>query len=269
MMPNISTRSVCHYYKFNFMNILIIEDEKHNSDRLIRLLNSYDDNISVYGPLTSVGDIRCFFSKDVNIDLILSDIRLTDGLSFDALRDVTCNIPVVFTTAYDEYALKAFNYNGIAYLLKPIDKDELAEAIEKSKRLFAQSATNEIAEIYRLLQGKSEAYRQRFLVSEKDGYITVPTSEISYISTESGVVRLYLKNRKQYTVDMSLDDIDTQLDPMLFFRATRQHIVNISSVQRISNWFNRKIKIILSEYPDAEIVVGKEKVSRLKQWLDR
>lgn len=251
------------------MNILIIEDEKHNADRLMRLLSSYEDNITIYGPLTSVVEVRDFFNSKRSIDLILSDIRLTDGLSFDALEDVTENIPVIFTTAYDEYALKAFNYNGIAYLLKPIEKDELAEAIDKSKRMYSSSSAKEIAEIYRLLQGKSEAYRQRFLVGEKDGYITVPTSDISYISTESGVVRLYLKNRKQYTVDMSLDDIDAQLDPMQFFRATRQHIVNISSVQRISNWFNRKIKIILSEYTDAEIVVGKEKVSRLKQWLDR
>lgn len=251
------------------MNILIIEDEKHNADRLIRLLNRLDKDISVFGPLASVAEIHKFFQKDVNVDLILSDIRLTDGLSFDALKDIPDNIPVIFTTAYDEYAIKAFNFNGIAYLLKPIEKDELADAIEKSKRMFAPSATKEIAEIYRLLQGKTEAYRQRFLVREKDGYITVPVSAISYISTESGVVRLYLKNRKQYTVDMSLDDVDTQLDPMQFFRATRQQIINITSVERISNWFNRKIKIVLQEYPDMEIVVGKEKVARLKQWLDR
>lgn len=251
------------------MNILIIEDEKHNADRLIRLLQSMGEDICVHGPLTSITEIRNFFRQDRKIDLILSDIRLTDGLSFDALQDIPGNIPVVFTTAYDEYALKAFNYNGIAYLLKPIDKDELTEAIEKSRRMFATSATKEIAEIYRLLQGKHDTYRQRFLVVEKDGYVTVPVSEISYISTDAGVVRLFLKNKKQYTVDMSLDDIDSQLDPTQFFRATRQQIVGITSVQRISNWFNRKIKIILSEYPDAEIVVGKEKVARLKQWLDR
>lgn len=265
----ITTQSVCHYYNSVGMNVLIIEDEKPNADRLVRLLYSFHNNISVYGPLTSIAEIRNFFQKDVTVDLILSDIRLTDGLSFDAFTDVLDTIPVIFTTAYDEYALKAFNYNGIAYLLKPIDKDELAEAIEKSKRMFAQTATREITEIYRMLQGKSETYRQRFLVVEKDGYISVPVSEISYISTESGIVRLYLKNGNLHTVDMSLDDIETQLDPMQFFRATRQQIVNISSIQRISNWFNRKIKIILTEYPDVEIVVGKEKVTRLKQWLDR
>ena len=112
------------------MNILIIEDEKHNADRLMRLLSSYEDNITIYGPLTSVVEVRDFFNSKRSIDLILSDIRLTDGLSFDALEDVTENIPVIFTTAYDEYALKAFNYNGIAYLLKPIEKDELAGAID-------------------------------------------------------------------------------------------------------------------------------------------
>lgn len=177
---------------------------------------------------------------------------------------------MIFTTAYDEYALKAFNYNGIAYLLKPIEKDELVEAVEKSRRMFTpSSATREIAEIYRLLQNKSAAYRQRFLIADRDGYITVPVSEVSCISAESGIARLFMKDKKQYTVEMSLDDIDAQLDPAQFFRATRQQIVNISSVRRVSNWFNRRIKIIVAEYPDIEIVVGREKVARLKQWLDR
>ena len=251
------------------MNVLIIEDERHNADRLTRLLKGSFDNITVYGPLPSIADIRRFFNQPEKIDLILADIRLSDGLSFDALKDIPGDIPVIFTTAYDEYALKAFHYNGIAYLLKPIDKEELVEAVEKSRRLMAPSATKEIAEIYRLLQGKPEVYRQRFLVSEKDGYITVPVSEICYISSESGLVLLHLKNGRQYHIDMTLEDIDMQLDPLQFFRATRQQIVSISSVRRISNWFNRKIKIILSEYPDADIVVGKEKVTRLKQWLDR
>ena len=251
------------------MNVLILEDEKHNADRLKRLLSSSFDDISVCGPLTSIAEIRRFFNVPVKIDLIFADIRLSDGLSFDALKDIPGDVPVIFTTAYDEYALKAFHYNGIAYLLKPIDKEELAEAVEKSRRMIAPTATKEIVEIYRLLKGKPEVYRQRFLVAEKDGYITVPVSEISYISAESGLAHLYLKNKKQCRIDMSLDEIDTQLDPLQFFRATRQQIVNISSVQRISNWFNRKIKIVLTGYPDVEIVVGKDKVSRLKQWLDR
>lgn len=247
------------------MNILVIEDEKHNADRLIRLLEDTIEDARVHGPLASVAE-----RKAPAIELILADIRLTDGLSFDGLQDVPDNVPVIFTTAYDEYALKAFNYNGIAYLLKPIEKDELVEAIEKSRRVFTPtSATKEIAEIYRLLQSRSEAYRQRFLIADKDGYITIPVSDISYISTESGTTRLFMKNNKQYTVDMSLDDIDTQLDPAQFFRATRQQIVNINSVRRVSNWFNRRIKIIVAEYPDIEVVVGREKVARLKQWLDR
>lgn len=268
MIPEIITQSPCRYCNIMGMNVLIIEDEKHNADRLIRLLHSCHENIIVHGPLSSVAEIRSFFQNDVNIDLIFSDIRLTDGLSFDAFIDIPDTIPVIFTTAYDEYALKAFNYNGIAYLLKPIDKEELAQAVRKSKKLFSPAA-KEISEIFRMLHDRDKAYRQRFLVVEKDGYTTVPVSEISYISTDSGVVRLFTKKGKQYPLDMTLDDIEAQLDPMCFFRATRQQIVNITSVKRISNWFNRKIKIIILEYPDTEIVVGKEKVTRFKQWLDR
>jgi len=130
-------------------------------------------------------------------------------------------------------------------------------------------ATREIADIYRLLQNQAEVYRQRFLIADHDGYITVPVSEVSYICADSGMARLFMKDKKQYTIEMSLDDIDSQLNPMQFFRATRQQIVNITSVRRVSNWFNRRIKIIVSEYPDIEVVVGREKVVRLKQWLDR
>lgn len=177
------------------MNILVIEDEKHNADRLIRLLEDTVEDARVHGPLASVAETRDFLRKSPAIDLILADIRLTDGLSFDGLQGIPDNVPVIFTTAYDEYALKAFNYNGIAYLLKPVEKDELVEAIEKSRRMFTPtSATKEIAEIYRLLQSRSEAYRQRFLIADKDGYITIPVSDISYISTESGTTRLFMKN---------------------------------------------------------------------------
>lgn len=118
------------------MNVLIIEDERHNAERLTRLLNSSFDDITVYGPLPSIADIRRFFNEPEKIDLILADIRLSDGLSFDALKDIPGDIPVIFTTAYDEYAIKAFHYNGIAYLLKPVDKEELVEAVEKSRRMI-------------------------------------------------------------------------------------------------------------------------------------
>lgn len=107
------------------------------------------------------------------------------------------------------------------------------------------------------------------MVAEKDGYLAVNIDEVRYIATDTGVVKLYLSNGRQYTVELSLDEIEEQLNPTTFFRATRQHIVNINAVKRISNWFNRKIKIQIEDYPDADIVVGKEKVTRLKQWLDR
>lgn len=250
------------------MKILIIEDEKHNADRLKRLLHGSYPDAAIYGPLRSIEDIRSFFGNPPEIDIILADIRLADGLSFDALSDIPGDIPIIFTTAYDEYALKAFHYNGIAYLLKPVEKEELSEAVEKCLRMTTVSASKEIAGIYRLLSEKPEVFRKRFLVALNDGYITVPVFEISFISTDSGRACLHLKDKRTLTLDMTLDEIDSQLDPTQFFRATRQHIVNVTSVRRISNWFNRKIKVILAEYPEAEIVVGKEKVPRLKQWLD-
>lgn len=251
------------------MNILIIEDEKHNADRLVRLLKSIDNEAVIFGPLGTVSEVVTFFSQRREIDLILSDIRLSDGLCFDALDTAPSSVPVIFTTAYDEYAITAFNFNGIAYILKPVDKNELARAIEKSRSMLTHNTGRELSEIYRMLQRNSTAFRQRFLVAEKDGYLAVNIDEVHYIATDTGVVKLYLSKGRQYTVELSLDEIEEQLNPMTFFRATRQHIVNINAVKRISNWFNRKIKIQIEDYPDADIVVGKEKVTRLKQWLDR
>lgn len=251
------------------MNILIIEDEKHNADRLVRLLKSIDNEAVIFGPLGTVSEVVSFFSQNREIDLILSDIRLADGLCFDALDTAPPSVPVIFTTAYDEYAITAFNFNGIAYILKPVDKDELARAIEKSRNMLTHNIGKELSEIYRMLQKNSNAFRQRFLVAEKDGYLAVNIDEVRYIATDTGVVKLYLSNGRQYTVELSLDEIEEQLNPTTFFRATRQHIVNINAVKRISNWFNRKIKIQIEDYPDADIVVGKEKVTRLKQWLNK
>lgn len=251
------------------MNILIIEDEKHNADRLVRLLKSIDGEAVVYGPLATVSEVVSFFSENRDVDLILSDIRLADGLCFDALDTAPASVPVIFTTAYDEYAITAFNFNGIAYILKPVDKDELSRAIEKSRRMSVHTGGSELSEIYRMLQKSSTPFRQRFLVVDKDGYMAVGVDKVRYISTDTGVVKIYLADNRRYTVEMSLDEIEQQLNPSNFFRATRQHIVNINAVQRISNWFNRKIKIKIKGYPDADIVVGKEKITRLKQWLDR
>ncbi len=248
------------------MKILVIENDKNSADQLIQMLNDCYDEVSIYGPLSNIAEIRCFFQEEVTIDIILSDIKLDDGLSFDALVDMPNNTSVIFTTTHDEYAIKAFNYNCIAYLLKPIKRDELMISIDKYKRML--SYIKEMAGIYHQVHNK-EIYRQRFLVVEKDGYISIPASEVSYISSELGIVHLFLKNNKRYMIDMSLEEIYSQLDPSCFFRATRQHIVNISSVARLTNWFNRKMKIILSEYPKTEIVISKEKVTRIKKWLDQ
>lgn len=252
------------------MNILIIEDERHSADRLVRILRNLYGDVTVFGPLASVAETRNFFSGNKDIDLILSDIRLTDGLSFDAFDEAPDSVPVIFTTAYDEYAIKAFDYNGIAYILKPVEPEELEKAVEKSRRMLgSKSGGKELSEIYRILTQSPGNFRQRFLVAEKDGYSYVNVVNVACIAADEGLTRLCLTDKRMITVDLSLDEIEAQLDPSDFFRATRRHIVNIRSVRRISNWFNRKIKIIVEEFPNMEIVVGKEKATRLKLWLDR
>ena len=248
------------------MKILVIENERNIANQLIQMLNDCYDDVSIYGPLANSSEIRCFFQGDVSIDIILCDIKLDDGMSFEALVEIPNYIPVIFTTAHDEYAIKAFKYNGIAYLLKPINRDELTKSIDKCYRMLPYIKEN--AGIYKQALN-DKIYRQRFLVRDKDGYISIPASEVSYISSEMGIVSIFLKNDKRFMIDMSLEEIYSQLDPSCFFRANRQNIINISSVSRLNNWFNRKMKVVLTDYPKAEIVISKERVTQIKKWLDQ
>ena len=246
------------------MRILIIEDETPNFLKLQKMINSMPIDAEIVGPVDTVAESREKLGEG-GFDLIIADIRLSDGLIFDAFEGVTGETPVIFTTAYDEYAIRAFKYNGIDYLLKPIDATELAAAIERASHASASRST--LSELYRMLAGERRQYRKRFLVADRDGFLAVSADDASYLFSEGGVTQLFLKDHRHFILDSSLEELEGQLDPADFLRVTRQHIVRIDSVGRLVNWFNRKMKVVLTEYPDEEIVVGKDKTSRLKQWL--
>lgn len=250
------------------MKILILEDEEPNFMRLQKLLLSLRDKAEIIGPIDNIMDARTFLASN-KVDLILADIRLSDGLAFEAFDETTIKCPVIFTTAYDEYAIKAFKYNGIDYLLKPIVKKELAVALDKYDSRNQENGSQSLDELYNLLRKDCSKYRQRFLVSDKDGLISVATDDIRYIATDTGIVKLYLTRKRSHVIDISLDEIERQLDPDKFLRVTRNHIINISAVERLTTWFSRKTKIQIADWPDAEIFVTKEKAPALRQWLDR
>ena len=254
------------------MKILIIEDEQSNADRLQRMLQGEHEIVSV---LASNAEVKAFFADSAHsdVELILSDIQLGDGLSFDSLRTVPENIPVIFTTAYDQYAVQAFHFNSLDYLLKPIDADELHAALEKvssAKFQVSSSTTDAIAQLLESVKSQSIRYRERFLIPHRaDEFLIIPVSDVSHITIRDGVVRLCTRQGKYFTLNLTLEEVEAQLDPQRFMRVNRQFIVSATAVQKLSTYFLGKMRIHMTATPDEEIIVSKDKVATVKRWLDR
>lgn len=259
------------------MKTLIIEDEYRNYNRLRKMLLAYEPDMIVEGPLETVAETKRWLSAHKGVgapDLILADIRLGDGISFDALHDIDDNSMLVFTTAYDEYALQAFRYNGIAYLMKPVEEDELRQTLDRIKRTKDNGLRNVTSELNNLLlQMKADEYhyRERFLVPYKDGFEVVNVNDIAFICTEFKDTRIYLSTKKKggYSISMSLDEIERQLNPQRFFRINRQFIVGISAVAGLKNYFGGKLRVCILGYEDVEVMCSRDKATALKEWLNR
>ena len=266
------------------MKILIIEDEQSSADRLHRMLESEHE---ILGVCASNAEVRAFFAGEnsTEVDLILSDIQLGDGLSFESLREVPAVIPVIFTTAFDHYAVQAFKFNSIDYLLKPIDREELHAALVKVKPnapivtddsisdvpspTRSLSTTDAIAQLLASVKSQTIRYRERFLIPHRaDEYLIVPVGDVSHITIRDGVVRLCTVSGDTHALLMTLEEAENQLDPQRFMRVNRQFIVSAAAVTKLSTHFLGKIRIHVAAFPDAEIIVSKEKVSMVKHWLD-
>ncbi len=252
------------------MKILIIEDEQSNADRLRRMIESEHE---IVGVCASNAEVRTFFTGKADVDLILSDIQLGDGLSFESLRTVSDAIPVIFTTAYDHYAVQAFRFNSIDYLLKPIDSEELHTALAKVKQFSTfnsqLSTTNAIAQLLESVKSQTIRYRERFLIPHRsDEFQIIPVSEVSHITIRDGVVRLCTLQGKTHQLSMTLEEAESQLDPMRFMRVNRQFIISAAAVDKLSTYFLGKMRIHIAGFPNTEIIVSKDKVATVKRWLD-
>ena len=212
-----------------------------------------------------------------NINLILSDIQLGDGLSFESLRTVPESIPVIFTTAFDHYAVQAFRFNSIDYLLKPIDSEELHAALAKVKPIInsqlsivnSVSTTDAIAQLLETVKSQTIRYRECFLIPHRaDEFLIIPVSDVSHITIRDGVVRLCTLEGKHHTLNMTLEEVEAQLDPQRFMRVNRQFIISAAAVQKLSTYFLGKMRIHMTAAPDEEIIVSKDKVATVKRWLD-
>lgn len=249
------------------MNVVIIEDEKLSAEHLTNLLKRIDKTIQVVANYDSVKTTVTAFSKGMQADLVFMDIHLADGLSFEIFPKFSQDIPVIFTTAFDEYAIKAFKYNSIDYLLKPIGLLELEKAIDKFKRLADGKSNQKIKDLQVVYENLQHQYRTRFMVKMGDGIGSVKAEEVSHFISEEGVVLLCTIQLKRYAIDQTLDDLFQQIDPTIFFRINRKVIVNINAIQKVNSYFNSRLKINISGLTDDDCVVSRERVSDFKTWL--
>ncbi len=197
----------------------------------------------------------------------MMDIRLSDGLSFEILEKVTLKCPIIFTTAYDEYAVRAFKYNSIDYLLKPIEKEELYAALKKVAANTSQHLDqNMLQGLLNFMQPKD--FRSRFLLPYRDGYKTILIEDVFYFYSEHKITHAKLKSGATEIIPQTLEELENQLNPKLFFRANRQFIIHIDAIKQLHNYFNGKLKIELKNNDETEILISREKAQTIKNWLD-
>lgn len=252
------------------MKVLILEDEAAAARRLQKLIATAEPAATVVAILESIQQAREWIMTHPAPDIILSDIHLADGLALELFQQITIQSPVIFTTAYDAYTLKAFKLNSIDYLLKPIDIDELKAAFAKYYTLHVTSANMpaQLAELMKHITAGKEIYRSRFLVKLGDRLTVVPITEVAYIRADDKVVFLHTTAGKKYLIDDPLDELIKTMDPSAFFRLNRTYIASLDSIDKIHHHFNGRLKIELKHSDDADIFVSRARVPDFKKWLD-
>lgn len=249
------------------MRVLIIEDEAPAYRRLSKLIQECDSEANIVGIIQSVADGIAWFKANPLPDLILSDIQLADDLSFTIFRELNLTVPIIFITAFDEYAINAFKFYSIDYLLKPINADDLKKSIDKYKHFQPKEANNNFEELLNKLTQKK--YRERFLVYSGDSLIPIAAQDVAYFISEDGTTILVTNREKRYFIGDSLDTLENELNPESFFRANRQFIISSKSIEKIHNYGNQKLKLTIKPVISEEIIISKLKATAFKEWLGR
>ncbi|MEA3446644.1 MAG: LytTR family DNA-binding domain-containing protein [Bacteroidota bacterium] len=256
------------------MKVLIIEDEQRAAERLIKLIAEIDNSIEIVSIIDSIENSVKWFRQNTHPDLIFLDIQLSDGLCFNIFNQTEVNSPVIFTTAYDEYALKAFELNSIDYLLKPIDADKLKIGVRKYHKLKSNIPDAGINVNFKKILSEislnSKVYKSRFLISKSDSLLVIDINRIAYFYSEQKATFIITTDNQKYITNDSLDQVVSSIDPSLFFRINRQYVVSIKAIVKISNYFNYKLKLdLIPETNSDDTIVSRTKVSEFKQWLNK
>jgi DNA-binding LytR/AlgR family response regulator len=251
------------------MKTIIIEDENLTAKRLEGLLKKYDSSIEIEAVIPSVREAVKWLTDHPEPELIFMDIHLEDDLAFKIFEQLRISAPVIFTTAYDEYMIQAFKVNSIDYLLKPVNYDELVQAIEKFKRLKDQFAQPNLNTLLKSLGHKEPDYKSRFMITVGTRIRSIETSEIAYFYSEEKLTFMVTKEGQNLPIDFSLDKLTTLLNPKDFFRISRQFLVSFQCIQTVHAHIKGKLKLELKPKTNLEVMVSGDRMTDFKEWLGR
>jgi len=253
------------------MKVLIIEDEPQAAQRLETLLKSAAPGIEILSILDSVKSSVAWLKSNQRPTLIFMDIQLADGLSFEIFEKTEVLAPVIFTTAFDEYALKAFKVNSIDYILKPFDKEELQQALKKFNHLTPTSSSpaGMMESIEYAMQMLTKKYKQRFVLKVGEHLKSVEVSEVLFFFSLEKTTFCQARDGRKHILDFTLDQLEGLLDPQRFFRINRKYIVAVDSLHDMVNYTNSRLRLVLKTSDDKDVIVARERVQEFKEWLDR
>jgi two-component system, LytTR family, response regulator LytT len=249
------------------LKVLIIEDEIYAQEHLIRQLQLIEPNITILDKLESVNSAVTWLKKNT-ADLIFMDIQLSDGISFSIFDEVKVTAPIIFTTAYDAYAIQAFKVNSIDYLLKPIDEDDLSHALEKFKTLSQSNLLINIASLKAALVQPTNQYQERFVVHRGEKILSITIDQIAYFEGEDRYVYLVKKDGSRFIVDYKLSDLIQILSPNIFYRLNRSFITSFDAIKGMTNLSKSRVKVELIPTPKREVIVSSENNQDFKKWLN-
>lgn len=252
------------------MNVLIIEDELLASERLQMLIKSYDSSINIMACLESVEEAVSWLSKKTPPDLLLVDIHLADGHSFEIFKKVRITTPIIFTTAYDRYALDAFQLLSIDYILKPITAEALANAFSKYKALTQKNVlpSNYEEVINYVKENFSKKYKSRFLAKVGQRIYFIPVQEVACFVADDKIVQLINREGKRFIKNATMEKLEQSLDPKLFFRVNRKMIIHIDAIEQIKPYDNNRLSVVLRNITTEQIIISREKSADFKLWAD-
>jgi DNA-binding LytR/AlgR family response regulator len=256
------------------MNILIIEDELPTRRLIKDMVEEARPAWNIAGCTGSVEETVEWLKENPQPELIFMDIQLSDGTSFEIFDHITINSFIIFTTAYDEYAIQAFRVNSIDYLLKPIDQKKLEEAIQKYERLLKENPLQSASpidyeELAKAMASGRTNYRSRLMVNLADGFQKINTSDVAWLVSSNKITTAVTFDRHYHVIDFTLDKLEKELDPTMFFRANRQYILNIEAIHKVENWFNGKLVVKTRPETEEKIVVSRERARSFKDWINQ